>query len=98
MNHSDNEYKSFIILLSIFVNSITIVLVLANKIIGVFGLFVPAGVLALVQLGLAWPKVFFWEGEQAFQSFFVIISRFILASFIAYVIKPFLQLGFFLSL
>ncbi len=38
--------KSFIILLSIFVGSITIASVLANKIINVFGLFVPAGVLA----------------------------------------------------
>jgi uncharacterized integral membrane protein (TIGR00697 family) len=38
--------KSFIIMLSIFVGSITIASVLANKIINVFGLFVPAGVLA----------------------------------------------------
>jgi len=38
--------KSFIILLSIFIGSITIASVLANKIINVFGLFVPAGVLA----------------------------------------------------
>ncbi len=38
--------KYFIILLSIFVGSITIASVLANKIINVFGLFVPAGVLA----------------------------------------------------
>jgi len=38
--------KSFIILLSIFVGSITIASVLATKIINVFGLFVPAGVLA----------------------------------------------------
>ena len=40
------DEKSFIILLSIFVGSITIASVLANKIIDVFGLFVPAGVLA----------------------------------------------------
>ena len=40
------DEKSFIILLSIFVASITIASVLANKIINVFGLFVPAGVLA----------------------------------------------------
>lgn len=38
--------KSFIILLSVFVGCITIASVLANKIINVFGLFVPAGVLA----------------------------------------------------
>jgi len=38
--------KSFIIILSIFVGSITIASVLANKIISVFGFFVPAGVLA----------------------------------------------------
>jgi uncharacterized integral membrane protein (TIGR00697 family) len=40
------DEKSFIVLLSIFVGSITIASVLANKIINVFGLFVPAGVLA----------------------------------------------------
>ena len=40
------DEKSFIILLSVFVGSITIASVLANKIINVFGLFVPAGVLA----------------------------------------------------
>ena len=38
--------KTFIILMSIFVGSITIASVLANKILNVFGLFVPAGVLA----------------------------------------------------
>lgn len=38
--------KTFIILMSIFVASITIASVLANKILNVFGLFVPAGVLA----------------------------------------------------
>lgn len=38
--------KSFIILLSVFVGCITIASVLANKIINVFGLYVPAGVLA----------------------------------------------------
>jgi uncharacterized integral membrane protein (TIGR00697 family) len=40
------DEKFLIILLSIFVGSITIASVLANKIINVFGLFVPAGVLA----------------------------------------------------
>ena len=38
--------KSFIVLLSIFVGCLTIASVLANKIITIFGLFVPAGVLA----------------------------------------------------
>ena len=38
--------RFFIILISIFVGCITIASVLANKIINVFGLFVPAGVLA----------------------------------------------------
>ena len=38
--------RFFIILISIFVGSITIASVLATKIINVFGLFVPAGVLA----------------------------------------------------
>ncbi len=37
---------AFIVLLSVFVGSITIASVLASKIISVFGLFVPAGVLA----------------------------------------------------
>lgn len=46
MENGNREDKSFIILLSIFIGSITIASVLANKIIGVFGLFVPAGVLA----------------------------------------------------
>ena len=46
MEASNNNEKSFIILLSIFIGSITIASVLANKIIAVFGLFVPAGVLA----------------------------------------------------
>ncbi|MHC4459460.1 MAG: queuosine precursor transporter [Planctomycetota bacterium] len=46
MPKSAGDEKSFIILLSIFVGSITIASVLANKIINVFGLFVPAGVLA----------------------------------------------------
>jgi len=40
------DNKAFIILISIFVGSITIASVLANKIISVFGFFVPAGVLA----------------------------------------------------
>jgi uncharacterized integral membrane protein (TIGR00697 family) len=38
--------KTFIVLMSIFVGSITIASVLANKILNIFGLFVPAGVLA----------------------------------------------------
>jgi len=46
MENGYREDKSFIILLSIFVGSITIASVLANKIINVFGLFVPAGILA----------------------------------------------------
>ena len=46
MEASQNNEKSFIILLSIFIGCITIASVLANKIISVFGLFVPAGVLA----------------------------------------------------
>jgi uncharacterized integral membrane protein (TIGR00697 family) len=46
MNNKSNGDKHFIILLSIFIGSITIASVLANKIITVFGLFVPAGVLA----------------------------------------------------
>ncbi len=40
------DNKAFIILISIFVGSITIASVLATKIINVFGFFVPAGVLA----------------------------------------------------
>lgn len=48
---NDPEYspigdRAFIILLSIFIGSITIASVLASKIIDVFGLFMPAGVLA----------------------------------------------------
>ena len=46
MENWGREDKAFIILLSIFAGSITIASVLANKIISVFGLFVPAGVLA----------------------------------------------------
>jgi len=46
MNQTDNNQKALIILISIFVGSITIASVLANKIISVFGLFVPAGILA----------------------------------------------------
>ena len=44
--HRSDDNQAFIILLSIFVSSITIASVLANKIISVFGLFVPAGILA----------------------------------------------------
>lgn len=46
MKKSMPDDKSFIILISIFVGSITIASVLATKIITVFGFFVPAGVLA----------------------------------------------------
>jgi queuosine precursor transporter len=46
MGNSDINDKAFIILLSIFAGSITIASVLANKIISVYGLFVPAGILA----------------------------------------------------
>jgi len=43
---SANGDRTFIVLLSIFTGSITIASVLANKIINVFSLFVPAGILA----------------------------------------------------
>ncbi|MGD2269889.1 MAG: queuosine precursor transporter [Desulfobacterales bacterium] len=46
MQTSAGADKAFIILLSIFVGCITIASLLANKIIHVFGFFVPAGVLA----------------------------------------------------
>lgn len=46
MEEAERETKAFTILLSIFVGSITIAAVLANKIINIFGLFVPAGILA----------------------------------------------------
>jgi len=46
MDPNNNNDKALIILISIFVGSITIASVLANKIITVFGLFVPAGILA----------------------------------------------------
>ena len=46
MSKFTGDQSSFIIVLSIFVGCITIASVLANKIISVFGLFVPAGVLA----------------------------------------------------
>jgi uncharacterized integral membrane protein (TIGR00697 family) len=46
MQTSKGADKFFIILLSIFVGCITIASLLANKIIHVFGFFVPAGVLA----------------------------------------------------
>jgi len=42
----DNRDSSLIIIISIFAASITIASILANKIISVFGLFVPAGLLA----------------------------------------------------
>jgi uncharacterized integral membrane protein (TIGR00697 family) len=45
-NNSINDHKAFIIIVSIFIGSITIASVLASKIITIFGLFVPAGVLA----------------------------------------------------
>lgn len=46
MNTISTGDRSFIILLSVFIGCITIASVLASKIITVFGLFVPAGVLA----------------------------------------------------
>ena len=46
MENSAPGDRAFIILLSIFIGSITIASVLASKIIDVFGLFMPAGVLA----------------------------------------------------
>ena len=46
MKTENSGDRAFIILLSIFAASITIASVLANKIISVFGLFVPAGILA----------------------------------------------------
>ena len=46
MENFERDRRGFIIVLSIFVGSIVIASVLANKIISVFGLFVPAGVLA----------------------------------------------------
>lgn len=42
----DTGEKSFILLVGIFISGLTIASVLASKIISVFGLFVPAGVLA----------------------------------------------------
>ncbi len=46
MNKPDINETAFILLLSVFAGSITIASVLANKIISVAGLYVPAGVLA----------------------------------------------------
>lgn len=46
MNTPDINETAFILLLSVFVGSITIASVLANKIISVAGFYVPAGVLA----------------------------------------------------
>ena len=46
MRTGNNDDRAFIILLSIFAAGITIASVLANKIISVFGLFMPAGILA----------------------------------------------------
>ena len=46
MTQTGNADKALIIITSIFVGSITIASVLANKIINVFGFFVPAGILA----------------------------------------------------
>ncbi len=46
MNKPDANETAFILLLSVFAGSITIASVLANKIISVAGLYVPAGVLA----------------------------------------------------
>ena len=44
VNELENKY--FIILLSVFIGSITIASVLATKVISVFGFFVPAGIIA----------------------------------------------------
>ncbi len=46
MISTSNSDKALIVIISIFIGSMTISSVLANKIIGVFGIFVPAGVLA----------------------------------------------------
>ncbi len=46
MGHNSAGDRAYILLLSIFIGCITIASVLASKIISVFGLFVPAGVLA----------------------------------------------------
>ena len=46
MLKSTENDRFFIMLLSIFIGCITIASVLANKIISVFGFFIPAGVLA----------------------------------------------------
>lgn len=46
MQGSSKTDRAFIILLSVFIGCITIASVLASKVITVFGLFVPAGVLA----------------------------------------------------
>lgn len=46
MVHDIRHEKAFIVLLSVFAGSITIASVLASKIICIFGLFVPAGILA----------------------------------------------------
>jgi len=46
MRTGNNDDRAFIILLSIFAAGITIASVLANKIISVLGLFMPAGILA----------------------------------------------------
>lgn len=46
MSIDEKNMKSFIILLSVFIGSITIASVLTSKIVNVFGFFVPAGILA----------------------------------------------------
>ena len=45
MNHTKSE-KAFLLLVALFVSGLTIASVLASKIIDIFGLYVPAGVLA----------------------------------------------------
>lgn len=46
MSIDEKNMKAFIILLSVFIGSITIASVLTSKIVNVFGFFVPAGILA----------------------------------------------------
>jgi queuosine precursor transporter len=83
MNSSNNDYKAFIILLSIFIGSITIASVLANKIISVFGLFVPAGVLAYSITFICTDAISeIWGKERAnyvvFGGFIALVSAFFL--------------------
>lgn len=45
-HHQNSVEKPFVVLVAIFIGGLTIASVLANKILSVFGLFVPAGVVA----------------------------------------------------